>query len=81
MRQAVVLVVALGLFVMLSGVAFAGAGEGFCAFSSYAAKQVAKQQVDTEKKVATKPAAKTAVDTLLLVQTEKLKTSVSAEKK
>ncbi len=81
MRQAVVLVVALSLFVMLSGVAFAGAGEGFCAFSSYAAKQVAKQRVDTEKKVATKPAAKTAVDTLLLVQAEKLKTSVSAEKK
>ena len=64
MRKVAAFLMALSLVIAVSGIAFAGAGEGFCAYS----KKITADKAQTNKPVAQKSDAKTVTDKLLLAQ-------------
>jgi hypothetical protein len=78
MRRLFALILALGMFVVFSGVALAD-GSGMCSYS--APTQASTEKTDAAKPVATKSTDKIDADKLLLAQTEKSNKPVSEPKK
>jgi len=69
MRKVAAFLMALSLVIAVSGIAFAGGGDGFC--TSYD-KKITADKVETTKPVAQKSDAKTVTDQLVLAQKDQL---------
>jgi hypothetical protein len=65
MRKVAAFLMALSLVIAVSGIAFAGGGDGFCA--SYD-KKITADKADTNKPVAQESDSKTVMDQLALAQ-------------